>query len=127
MTRSIVSWLAATPSLLLGLELVTLSAGAANAHDWFDVACCHSDDCRPIDVSELQSYSQGIIWTSARSGRVWKIPFDAISAIDKKPKIRISPDGKYYGCEQLQSSQWIGDGLYHTPAAAFCLYLGNGS
>lgn len=58
---------------------------------------------------------------------MWKLPWDAISMIDKKPKIRISPDGKFYGCEQLQSSHWIGDGLYHTRAEAYCVYLGNGS
>jgi hypothetical protein len=100
---------------------------AAGAHDWFDVACCHARDCREISPAELKSYPEGIIWTSARSGHVWKIPWGAVSIIDKKPKIRISPDGRFYGCEQLQSSQWIGDGHYHTPAEAFCLYLGNGS
>ena len=121
-------WLA-----LLFLAAFWWTAGAvvwhalAHAHDWFDYACCEEEDCRPIDAAELQSYPGGIQWTSARSGRVWKFPYSAVNPIDKQPVIRLSPDGKLYGCEQLERTEFKNGFKLVTPAVGRCLYLGGGS
>lgn len=57
--------------------------------------CCNCRDCRQIsgaDWSEVKVTIDGYVWSSSKSQATYSIPFGS-------PKIKISQDGFYHGCE----------------------------
>lgn len=110
-----------TAEAAAGLFVWLVLASPARAHEWYDYACCEDHDCNVIDARELSYNPANRIWTwtSSRSGAVYIIHADSVSPIDKGPRIRVSKDGRYHGCERNVAS---GEG---TPAkwVPYCIYL----
>lgn len=81
---------------ILGAAIVFLSPTPARAHSWYDSDCCSEDDCRELDPSEVKSDGKdGWIWTSKRSGMVWKFPAKA----GESKRLRTRMDEHFHGCE----------------------------
>lgn len=85
--------------ILVGGVVASLFIGEAKAHDWYEIECCDTRDCRPISGmkdgvawSEIQDMGTHYLWTSAISGKTHKIP-------SGDPRVRSSRDGFFHGCE----------------------------
>lgn len=95
------------PCVFLLVWAAVVSSPAA-AHDWYDNACCNATDCRPISGvkpdgtawSEVEQTAEGWVWTSSRTGRVWRFAEGGEPRNDGQPKVRPSWDGHHHGCER---------------------------
>lgn len=41
------------------LAIFLLTTFTVSAHDWYSQACCHNQDCAPIDCTEIVEKSKG--------------------------------------------------------------------
>jgi hypothetical protein len=106
--------------IVLALFGFLLSALGVKSHSWYDAACCNEQDCRVIDGSSVTYDAANKIyyWKSDLSGKTHAFHEDNISSVDGKPKVRISRDGEYHGCERNtadrpgSSESWVGYCLY---------------
>jgi hypothetical protein len=89
--------------------------------DWYDAGCCNNEDCRAIEASAVtyNPATRQYFWQSDLSGKLHVIHADNISPVDYQPRIRISRDGRYHGCERNTADK------PGSPASwvAYCLYL----
>jgi hypothetical protein len=91
--------------------------------DWYEAACCNDEDCRIIDPATVtyDAANRTYLWKSDLSGKLHAFHEDNISAVDYKPKIRLSKDFNTHGCERNTADKpgdadnWVG----------YCLYLSN--
>jgi hypothetical protein len=105
----------------MGLMAWLLLASPAQSHSWYDAACCNEQDCRVIDASSVtyDAANRVYLWRSDLSGKTHVFHEDNISSVDGKPKVRISRDAQYHGCERNTADRpgsseiWVG----------YCLYL----
>jgi hypothetical protein len=124
--RYVLILIAALASMLVagaaaGLFVWLLLASPAKSHSWYDTACCNEQDCRVIDASSgtYDAANKIYYWKSDLSGKTHAFHEDNISFVDGKPKVRISRDAQYHGCERNtadrpgSSESWVG----------YCLYL----
>lgn len=87
-------------AFFIGLAVFAIfSPRPAVAHDWYEMSCCDTRDCRPISGirngepwSEIADMGDYYLWRSSASGLSHKIP-----KLDER--VRPSRDGFYHGCE----------------------------
>jgi hypothetical protein len=107
-------------AIFLTIGAIVMSCSEASSHSWYDSACCNEQDCRLIDGSSVTYDAANKIyyWKSDLSGKTHAFHEDNISSVDGKPKVRISRDGEYHGCERNtadrpgSSESWVGYCLY---------------
>jgi hypothetical protein len=85
----------------LGLAL-WLVGGAATAHDFYPVECCHSTDCAPVDHVEVvagATYYAGVSATTRVPPSVTIVTtrHGAVAVPENFPR-RESPDGRMHAC-----------------------------
>jgi hypothetical protein len=127
-------------AILLAIGAVMMSCDRAKSQEhmhgqhvadanWYDEACCDNKDCRVIDSEEIWFEGDKLFWKSKRSGKLHVIHRDARMnwkqgqpGQDLGPKIRMSQDGQYHGCEYPTG------GPYGIPNdyQARCVYLPTG-
>ena len=105
--------------IVLAVFGILLWAFDAKAHGWFEQACCHDKDCKQISETELTREGDKLIWQSARSGARHVINVNAVSPVDKKPRIRPSQDSNFWGCEENLADRPQDPPLWK----AYCVYI----
>jgi hypothetical protein len=77
--------------ILLCVGIVPFLVGTARAHDWYDQACCHDKDCRPVKCEDIErittAHGSGWIWHRDKGG-IW-FPQD---------RLKHSLDGNCHAC-----------------------------
>lgn len=97
--------------IVVALALLVLAAFAmvreVRAHSFYEPACCSDDDCAPLPDGAVKITADGYVWNGTL------FPFGS-------PKLRVSPDGEYHGCEYwiARAGKWNRPCLYVPPAGA---------
>jgi len=66
--------------------LLMLIPTPVKAHEFYSIACCSGDDCAPLPDGTVKVTPLGYEW----DGELFPL---------SDPRIKVSPDGKYHGCE----------------------------
>lgn len=106
--------------LLAFFLLSAATAAPTKAHSWYEAACCNEEDCRVIDPSSVtyDAANRVYIWRSDLSGKTHVFHEDNVSSVDGKPKVRMSRDAQWHGCERNtadkpgSAASWVGYCLY---------------
>ncbi len=70
-------------------------ASVADAHEWYDPACCDERDCRPIDAEHVTITPQG-----------YRVEVGTLKAVVPFNEVRPSQDAGYHVCTyQLRRPQ----------------------
>ena len=75
-----------------------IMVGQVKAHDWYDIECCDTLDCRPISGVK----ADGTPWSEIEdhgSYYIWKTENGTHTMEKADPRIKPSRDGFYHGCE----------------------------
>jgi hypothetical protein len=56
--------------IILCAMFVAFVPRAAKAHSWYDVECCHNDDCKPVAYEDVEEVGGGS-WRHVPSGTVF--------------------------------------------------------
>lgn len=77
---------------LLAAALIC-SAGVVFSHSFYPMECCHGQDCREIDASEI-AYTKEGAYVVIASGEIFAHPGSTAPI----RKARFSPDGRFHRC-----------------------------
>ncbi len=83
--------------------ITSMFAGAAQAHGWYDRACCMDKDCHPVPCDDIRG--------DAKGGFIWhRGPNDDVFFL--KERLKVSQDGACHVC--------VASGV---SPAGICIYL----
>ena len=87
-------------ALMLCLGAIIYLISQANAHSFYDAACCHNRDCYPLpdgySYYELPDGNYHAAWISPHTGKI-------VEGIVSRNNVKDTHDGKEHGCETPES------------------------